>query len=723
MVQALTALQPDLILVEGPPDLDAILHWVADQRMEPPVAALCYDETAPQQATFYPFATYSPEWQAIQFAHQHRIPVRMMDLPLAQMWALAEQPVATPQASKNPLDYLAELAGYDNTDRWWEHQFESVGATDESAAGHFKAVLLAVTALRENDIQSPLDAENAFREAWMADIIRQAQREMFQNIAIVCGAWHAPALVDVQSSEKAHRQLLKQLPKTKTKVATTWIPWTNDRLSQRSGYGAGIHSPGWYEQLWAHPEDVSGQYWLSRAARIFREKGMDISTAHVMEASRLAHALAALREQPRAQLNDLDEAIRAAMCMGESEPLRWIHDEMIVGRRIGHVPEGLPRVPLQADFDKGKKRLRIPDSTPAQPLQLDLRQPLHLEKSIFLHRIVLLDLSWCEPETVSSKGTFKEAWQLDWQPELEVRLIERAIWGNTVEMAAQAMLTDRVQKARRLDELSRLLALAIPAALLSTLDLMLDRMDDMAALSNDVPEMMLAIFPLAQITRYGNVRRTDQERVKILLDGLMQRIAVGLPATCYALNEEADREMSARIRQLHGSLHLLPDDTLQAVWLDALLMVAQTNDQSSPVSAGTALRLLFDRDKISKEYTALHFSRELSPGNPPMKAAFWLEGFLSGSAAVLLYDELLWAMLYDWVKNLPDEAFEHLLPALRRTFSKFSPPERQRIGSKAKLQTEQPEAVLEMAETINYDAELAEQPMPLLLKMLGIRQE
>ena len=26
----------------------------------------------------------------------------------------------------------------------------------------------------------------------------------------------------------------------------TWIPWTYDRLSMWSGYGAGVHSPGWY---------------------------------------------------------------------------------------------------------------------------------------------------------------------------------------------------------------------------------------------------------------------------------------------------------------------------------------------------------------------------------------------------------------------------------------------------------------------------------------------
>ena len=60
----------------------------------------------------------------------------------------------------------------------------------------------------------------------------------------------------------------------------------------RSGYGAGITSPGWYDYLWSHPED-DGTLWVSRIAALLREKGMDISVAHVIETVRLAQATAA----------------------------------------------------------------------------------------------------------------------------------------------------------------------------------------------------------------------------------------------------------------------------------------------------------------------------------------------------------------------------------------------------------------------------------------------
>ncbi len=68
--------------------------------------------------------------------------------------------------------------------------------------------------------------------------------------------------------------LLKGLPKVKAEC--TWIPWTYDRLTFRSGYGAGIDSPGWYHYLWHHPED-DGTWWVSRIAALLRKKDMDIS--------------------------------------------------------------------------------------------------------------------------------------------------------------------------------------------------------------------------------------------------------------------------------------------------------------------------------------------------------------------------------------------------------------------------------------------------------------
>src|SRR5690349_19967618 len=64
---ALAALRPDVILVEGPSDAAEVLPLLSDAAMEPPVALLVYLPDQPRRAAYYPFAVFSPEWQAIHY--------------------------------------------------------------------------------------------------------------------------------------------------------------------------------------------------------------------------------------------------------------------------------------------------------------------------------------------------------------------------------------------------------------------------------------------------------------------------------------------------------------------------------------------------------------------------------------------------------------------------------------------------------------------------------
>ena len=60
---ALDEMQPDAVLVEGPPDAEAALPLLIDGGMKPPVALLIYAADEPRRAVYYPFAEFSPEWQ------------------------------------------------------------------------------------------------------------------------------------------------------------------------------------------------------------------------------------------------------------------------------------------------------------------------------------------------------------------------------------------------------------------------------------------------------------------------------------------------------------------------------------------------------------------------------------------------------------------------------------------------------------------------------------
>ena len=87
---ALAEQRPDVVLIEGPPEADGLVALAADEQMRPPVALLGYVPGEPQQAAFWPFAVFSPEWQAIRYALGAGIPVRFCDLPAAHQLAMEE---------------------------------------------------------------------------------------------------------------------------------------------------------------------------------------------------------------------------------------------------------------------------------------------------------------------------------------------------------------------------------------------------------------------------------------------------------------------------------------------------------------------------------------------------------------------------------------------------------------------------------------------------------
>ena len=86
LAAALEAYRPDCVLIEGPADADGLIEW-AGRGLEPPVALLAWDNTDPSEASFWPMAVFSPEWQALSWAVAHGARVHFMDLPAAAVLA------------------------------------------------------------------------------------------------------------------------------------------------------------------------------------------------------------------------------------------------------------------------------------------------------------------------------------------------------------------------------------------------------------------------------------------------------------------------------------------------------------------------------------------------------------------------------------------------------------------------------------------------------------
>ncbi|MCS2303863.1 DUF5682 family protein [Bacteroides ovatus] len=98
-----------------------------------------------------------------------------------------------------------------------------------------------------------------------------------------------------------------------------------------------------------------------------------------------------------------------------------------------------------------------------------------------------------------------------------VCIIERAVWGNTVEEAVQKYVSDRMTGITRIPELTGLLDRVIPTNLPELVEAMTIRLDRLSAASTDIVEMMEAVPDLVNIVRYGDVRNLDFSKVGNML--------------------------------------------------------------------------------------------------------------------------------------------------------------------------------------------------------------
>ena len=742
LLRALDDRRPDCVLVEGPADAQEAIPLAADEGMTPPVALLVYVPDEPRRSAFYPFAEFSPEWVAMRWALANGAEVRFMDLPQANRLAVEEgveeggveekaphleedfrRYLDALALRRDPLLHLARAAGFDDSERWWDHLVESRTGGD---AELFDAIREAMAALRDTlpKEQTVYEAEwDDRREAFMRRTLRAAVKEGFELIAVVCGAWHAPALDPARwPAVKDDDALLKGLAKVKTDFA--WTPWTYGRLASDSGYGAGVVSPAWYELLWREPDlgGRAGTKWMAQVARLMRDSDLDASSASVIEAVRLADALAAMRGRPQAGLDELDEAALSILCAGNDAPMALVRRKLVVGERLGAVPDDAPAPPLQRDLAKLQKSLRLAPSAEVKPLDLDLRKENDLARSHLLHRLRLLGIDWGEPAhaTARSAGTFHEYWQLAWRPELAVSVIDAARWGNTVQSAAESRAADAASHAPDLPALVGLLDDALLADLPRAVDALVAAVQAKAATGADVTGLMAALPPLARVARYGNVRRTDAESVAGVIHGIVSRVCVGLPNAVASLDDPAAGEMFEHVNRTAEALTTLQNEAHLADWHAALRHVAGRESVHGLIG-GRAVRLLHDAGKLEPDDVARRTNLALSAAAPAPAAAAWIDGFLRGSGLILVHDAALWSLIDGWLGSLVEDHFTEVLPLLRRTFSTFPTGERRQMGER--VGQGPTAAAADVDEDGTYNSARGEKVLPTLALLLGVQRD
>ncbi len=670
VVASLDDLQPAVILIEGPADLTDQIAHVADAAMVPPVALLAYAKDAPERAIFWPFARFSPEYQAMRWALARNIPVAFIDLPASATLSEEVEDRLPPEnpVARDPIGALAGAAGYEDGESWWSDVIEE----NPDPGTLFDAIGDAMGTLREG--HDP-NSREALREAHMRRAIGKAAKGADGPVAVICGAWHVPALRQkVKASDDS--ALLRDLPKVK--VQATWAPWTSPRLARATGYGAGVAAPLWYDHIWENGTGPKADaLWVARMAQVLRDEGFDASTASLIETVRLTRNLAAVRDRPAPGFEEMRDAAISTLMMGE--PLQWriIETRLLLGAQVGQIPGNLPLAPLLEDLQQQQKKLRLKPEALERELSLDLRTDSGLARSTLLHRLTALDVPWGKMiDPGRSRGTFREKWMLQWDAEFAVRLVEHLVYGPTIAAAAAGRLTEAMQGEARLADVAERVRDALVAQLPEVASIGIDRLDALAAETDDCALMLTALQPIVDTLRYGTARDMALDRMAALLDRLIVQAALALPRAARGLDAEEAERLRGLIAAADRSIALAERlDAVLDLWLSALHDTG-TSDHTVPLVGGLTARLAYEAGRMNADQIATIMSLRLSRAKPASEAAAFFEGFFTGAGLKLVHDADLRGAVDAWVMSLDDEAFTENLPLFRRVFSTLDANER-----------------------------------------------
>ena len=188
----LERVQPETVLIEGPADGNEWIAPLCSMESAMPAALLAYTTEPPVQTVLWPFAEFSPEYQAMRWAVAHGVPVRFCDLPAACV--LAEQSEASAPAdvpAESVYGKIERVTGQE-TDVLWEYQFEQ----NENEADFLAAVEAYGASIREF---SANDTHNQLREAYMRRVIAETEQSGVptEKIAVITGAFHTAGLKNV----------------------------------------------------------------------------------------------------------------------------------------------------------------------------------------------------------------------------------------------------------------------------------------------------------------------------------------------------------------------------------------------------------------------------------------------------------------------------------------------------------------------------------------------
>jgi len=696
-------LQPDSVLIEGPGNATPLIPLLTNFECRTPVSIFAtyiqrrnQDQPA-RHSAYYPMCDYSPELVAIRAAHEVGAQAKFIDLSFPESIEASSGKADGKVQSMLDERYLThsrflqaacQRAGARDPDDLWDHLYED-SYMDLDTTVFMRNVTGYCALSRLDYTQQMLEAEGCLaREAEMAACIAEEKG----RVVVVTGGFHTVAL---PVTEPRHHKNV-QVAENDTQIAL--IRYSFEQLDRLNGYSSGMPSPEFYQRLWEN-RDVTEM--VVELGSSIRKRGGEVSTEDEISALAHAHRLSRMRGHTRPSREDLLDGIRSVFVKGsidvEGVVILTQARKLLAGNRIGGVPAEAGQPPIVIDFKQTAGRLRIDTNLGTlKETTLDLyRKVSHREISRFFHRLQFLDVPFGSktrgPDFVTGENLdrVQEVWEYRWSPNTEATLIERSIYGSSLEEASISLLLERFVEAedagqgRRSDIAAALLLEACRMGLHRHVPDLLNRTRKLISEDSQFPSLISATEsililhmsrePLEAHSLEGLAEMAEQAflRACYLIPGLAATVDVDENDIMESLI--ACSQVPSQLGDKHEHQQLLWDRLFDLVHING----------GNAVILGTACGLLFDDAQIQPaELVEYLHGYLISRIEESQQGVSFLRGLLRTARSVLWQVpevvETVSSVLLDW----SEDEFIEQLPNIRLAFADLTPRECNRVANK-----------------------------------------
>ena len=697
-------LKPDAVLIEGPRDASGIIPLLTHEKTKFPVAIYTtyverIDGAPPaRHAAYYPLCEYSPELAAVRAAAAAGAKVRFIDLSFPEMVRAGRQRNERKAQSLQEERHLrhsrflrsaCERAGVRDPDDLWDHLFEVDHRTLETAK--FVRNVLGYCALARIEMSDDaLEADGTLpRERAMAAAVAQEKGK----VVVVTGGFHTVALPQTTPA------MPEPMKVPEADAIVVLMRYGFEQLDRLNGYASGMPSPNFYQWQW---DGRATDDLLVELGRKCRKRGQEISVADEIAAADHCRRIAQLRGHGTPSREDLLDGVRAAFVKGAADAeglaVLAMARQMLAGERVGAVPPEAGQPPIVIDFRVTAERLGLDlDKIRATETYLDLyRRATHREISRFFYRLRFLEVPFGElvrgPDFVTGQSLerIQEVWKYHWSPEVESALIERSVYGGSLEEASIGKLIEQFGEneqngqGRRADLAAALVLEACRMGLHASTPDLLARTSRLVSEDQSFPSLVRAIEALMVL----HVSREPLEAHK--LTGISELASQAYERACYlmpslgATGEADEAEVLSAMVELMQSVQTLGDtDDRRLLRWERLRDLAR-EPQGNAAIRGAAVGLLYGDGQLDGDELVTHFRGHLlgsAGGDAGEAGSAFLRGLLRTARSAIWQVPQLVADLHATLAAMAEENFVRQLPQLRLAFSDLTPRETDRVAT------------------------------------------